>query len=142
MVLALSGGEVFWLFTGDIAQAQEKKVVEKLGQYAAFVEGKQKYLKAAHHGSKYSNSAQILQYFTGGTAVISCGRGNRYGHPHAEALFRMEEADISPVLTWESSAVARRQALPVECVLKRGGGVAVKIGRMGVFRFDGESSEM
>lgn len=108
MVLALSGEEVFWLFTGDIAQAQEKKVVEKLGQYAAFAEGKQKYLKAAHHGSKYSNSAQILQHFTGGTAVISCGRGNRYGHPHAEALFRMEEADIHPVLTWESGAVRWR----------------------------------
>ena len=28
------------------------------------------------------------------TAGVSCGRGNRYGHPHDEALRRLVAADV------------------------------------------------
>lgn len=108
MVLALCGKAAVWLFTGDIAQAQEKKVVEQLLGYGLLTTGGQRYLKAAHHGSKYSNGAQLLRCFSGGTAVISCGKGNRYGHPHEETLERMGAAEVNPVLTWESGAVRWR----------------------------------
>ena len=45
--------------------------------------------KAIHHGSRNSNSSEILALCNPKTIVISCGRNNRYGHPHAEALERM-----------------------------------------------------
>ncbi len=108
MVLALSGKDALWLFTGDISQAQEKKLVEELERYGLLENGRQKYLKAAHHGSKYSNNGQFLQCFSQGVAVISCGKGNRYKHPHKETLERMEMAGVTPVITWESGAVRSR----------------------------------
>ena len=45
--------------------------------------------KAIHHGSRNSNSLEILALCNPKTIVVSCGRNNRYGHPHAEALARM-----------------------------------------------------
>lgn len=108
MVLALSGRDALWLFTGDIAQAQEETVAEELRRYGLLGEGKPRYLKTAHHGSKYSSCEQLLQCFSGETAIISCGEGNRYGHPHQETLERMQAAGIKPILTWESGAVRSR----------------------------------
>lgn len=47
------------------------------------------YLKVAHHGSRYSSSAQFLQRVQPQVAVISYGKDNVYGHPHKEALDRL-----------------------------------------------------
>lgn len=109
MVLALCGEDAVWLFTGDISETEEKKVVKELERYEIFTEEKKRYLKTAHHGSRYSSCAEFLQCFSGGTAVISCGENNRYGHPHADTLARMEEAGVLPVITWQSGAVRIRE---------------------------------
>ncbi|HQD88265.1 MAG TPA: hypothetical protein PLZ87_06120, partial [Methanomassiliicoccaceae archaeon] len=47
-------------------------------------------LKVAHHGSRYSSSEQFLSATSPEIAVISAGAGNTYGHPHEEALERLE----------------------------------------------------
>ena len=58
-------------------------------------------LKAAHHGSSNGTSSGVLINVRPRTVIISCGAGNRYGHPHAivlkliaklgAALFRTDE---------------------------------------------------
>ncbi len=43
-------------------------------------------LKAAHHGSRNGISSEIFGAISPFSVIISCGAGNTYGHPHAEAL--------------------------------------------------------
>ena len=62
-------------------------------------------LKVAHHGSKYSSTKAFLQSLDPKLAVISCGANNRYGHPHAETLERLEEQGVQWVRTDEKGAV-------------------------------------
>ena len=49
-------------------------------------------LKVAHHGSGYSTSSEFLAAAGPAAAIISCGRNNSYGHPHAATLQRLEDA--------------------------------------------------
>ena len=43
-------------------------------------------LKAAHHGSYTGMNLTWLKATKPELAVISCGKGNKYGHPHSETL--------------------------------------------------------
>ena len=53
----------------------------------------QKYtvLKVPHHGSRFSSSEKLLSKVSPKYSVISCGEGNSYGHPHVEAIRRLEK---------------------------------------------------
>ena len=62
-------------------------------------------LKAAHHGSKNSTSSEFLERTAPKLAVISCGKKNRYGHPHAELLERLDSAGAKIARTDEVGAV-------------------------------------
>ena len=53
-------------------------------------------LKVAHHGSEDDGLAGELRELRPRVAVISCGRDNGYGHPHAETVAALEG---SPGLT-------------------------------------------
>lgn len=48
-------------------------------------------LKTAHHGSRYSTPADFLDTVRPLVSVISCGKDNRYGHPHDELLKRLAD---------------------------------------------------
>jgi len=81
VVARLDCGETELLFMGDA----EKRVEEILaGDISAEV------LKVGHHGSRSSCSAEFLARVQPELAIISVGEGNRYGHPHEEALARLE----------------------------------------------------
>lgn len=62
-------------------------------------------LKVAHHGSRYTTDNEFLELCKPKYAVISCGRKNRYGHPHAELLKRLSDANIETYITRDSGAV-------------------------------------
>ena len=51
-------------------------------------------LKVGHHGSYSSTSYAFLWNVMPQYAVISCGKGNSYGHPHDEPLSRLRDADV------------------------------------------------
>ena len=51
-------------------------------------------LKVGHHGSRTSTTEAFLGRVAPGWAVISCGRRNRYGHPHPEVLEELEAAHV------------------------------------------------
>lgn len=84
MVLSLEYGEFDMLFTGDVEGGGEEALTESGLLKDCDV------LKAAHHGSKNSSIEQFLEITRPEISLISAGRGNRYGHPHAETLERLE----------------------------------------------------
>ena len=61
--------------------------------------------KANHHGSKYSNGEGFLQEIKPEFVVISCGAGNRYGHPAPEAIHRMEAVGTEIFYTMEGGQI-------------------------------------
>ncbi len=62
-------------------------------------------LKVAHHGSGYSSSEAFLAWLNPDYAVISCGKKNRYGHPHPDTLERLSECESQILQTKESGAI-------------------------------------
>ncbi len=101
LVMLVSRGSFRGLFTGDIGAETEKRLAARYGSLLSDLD----YLKAAHHGSKNSNTEAFLKAASPYAAVISCGRGNRYGHPHAEALERFAAAGCTVFRTDRMGAV-------------------------------------
>jgi len=52
-------------------------------------------MMAGHHGSRYSSGGDLLAEVKPETAIISCARNNRYGHPHDETLYRLTDAGVA-----------------------------------------------
>lgn len=77
------------LFCGDISSEIEKKLILKYGGSL-----KSDLLKANHHGSKFSNSLEFLQIVSPETVVISVGKDNKFGHPHAQVLKNLFRAHV------------------------------------------------
>ena len=46
-------------------------------------------LKVSHHGSDSATSLEFLQRLNVKEGIISCGKGNDYGHPHSSVLTRL-----------------------------------------------------
>ena len=62
-------------------------------------------LKVAHHGSKNASAERFLDLAQPKLAVISAGKNNRYGHPHAELLNRLEQRGAQIFRTDQGGAV-------------------------------------
>lgn len=98
------------LFTGDLEGAGE----EALQNIISSASTRQSYhipehytvLKVAHHGSKNSTCEQLLDRLKPECALISCGRKNRYGHPHKELLERLASSGADIRRTDESGALS------------------------------------
>lgn len=88
-----------FLLTGDIGAEVEKYLLPKQRQ-------KVDILKVAHHGSKYSSTAEFLNLIQPRLAVISVGRSNRYGHPAPETLKRLRERGATIFRTDENGTVS------------------------------------
>ena len=84
-------------------QIEEKRSQNKMGVNHA--ETELTVLKVAHHGSKNSTSEEFLKAANPKLAIISCGEGNRYGHPHEETLERLEKADVPWFCTKDYGAI-------------------------------------
>lgn len=104
-VLKLEDGVFRMLLTGDLEGNGEKQLTETLNkeQGSHFL-----ILKAGHHGSKNSSSAEFLKTVSPRATLISAGKNNRYGHPHAETLERLREAGSKVWSTQECGAITLR----------------------------------
>lgn len=100
VVVRLNFGENSFLFTGDITENEEKDLISKIPDALAA-----DFLKVAHHGSKYATSAEFLDSVRPKEAIISVGKNNRYGHPTAEVLSRLEERGITILRTDQSGDI-------------------------------------
>lgn len=65
-------------------------------------------IKLPHHGSKNSLSERLYKECKFSSAVISCGKGNRYGHPHEETLEKLDKIGAQVFRTDESGAIEVR----------------------------------
>lgn len=86
VVVRVDFGATSFMFTGDAEDVSEREILDR---YPAS-ELKCTLYKAAHHGAAESNTAEFLKAVGPEIIAISCGEGNSYGHPHAEAMERFE----------------------------------------------------
>ena len=85
LVFTVQFGDIKALFTGDAERAIEAKLIKNKELIDADI------LKVAHHGSRYASSSAFLNAVSPSVSVIQCGEGNSYGHPHEEALERLNK---------------------------------------------------
>lgn len=80
IVSYLKFGQSDFLFTGDAEQEAEEKILKEDINIETDV------LKVGHHGSRTSSSVSFIERIKPKIAVISCGKNNKYKHPHVETL--------------------------------------------------------
>ena len=84
VVMAKIHGKKF-LFTGDAGVEVEKQMLADKINVDCDV------YKAAHHGSRGSNSKEFILAASPQYAVFSVGASNSYGHPHSEVIDILDE---------------------------------------------------
>jgi len=84
---------ISFLFSGDATEKTELKLVKNGSDIKSGV------LKIGHHGSKTSSSGTFLTKVSPFLAVISVGKGNKYGHPAKEVLQRLSNFGIKVLRT-------------------------------------------
>lgn len=105
LVFQMEYGGFSLLLTGDIGVGEERKLQAELSRQYAGQGRRLTVLKAAHHGSAGSSSAEFLGAVSPQLAVLSYGEGNSYGHPAPEAVGRLLEAGAELWETAESGAI-------------------------------------
>ena len=78
------------LFTGDAEKPTEQGIIQRYGADAL----KSQVLKSPHHGSNTASSQKFLKAVAPDIAVISCGVGNDYHHPHPSIRTRYKQDKI------------------------------------------------
>lgn len=86
VMIMLTYGEKKFLFTGDAEEEEERTVTADVDCDV---------LKIGHHGSSTSTGSAFLAAASPEYAVISCGAGNSYGHPHTETIDKLKKAGIN-----------------------------------------------
>ncbi len=87
-VSRVSFGETSVMFMGDASTAVEKDLLNTGKDFSADI------INIGHHGSKTASSQKWLEAVNPGFAVICCGAGNEYGHPHSVVTERLDNIGI------------------------------------------------
>lgn len=93
LVLSLDLKGTNFLFTGDTGISAEELILKTNEIIDCDV------LKVAHHGSDTSTSEKFLKKVSPQYSVISAGKYNSYGHPHADTLSRLENVGSTVLRT-------------------------------------------
>ena len=88
MVMKLQYKGFSMLFTGDIEEIAEKKILDTYKNHLDML--KATVLKVAHHGSKSSSTEEFLKAVNSKVAMISVGENNMFGHPSNAVLERLQ----------------------------------------------------
>ena len=99
VAILLEYGKNRFLFTGDAEEASETEMLSNGIELSADV------YKVAHHGSRSASTQEFLNAVQPKYAVISCGEGNSYGHPHAEVLNRLRSMGVEVFRTDEQGSI-------------------------------------
>jgi beta-lactamase superfamily II metal-dependent hydrolase len=102
LVLRLTYGRRSLILSGDMEKQIESRLV------AANAVEHTDVLKVAHHGSKTSTTEPFLEAVHPAFAVISAGFENLYGHPHADVIERLKQANIEIFRTDQMGAITVR----------------------------------
>lgn len=85
-----------FLFMGDAEKEEEDRIS---GDVSADV------IKIGHHGSSSSSGESFIRRVNPKYAVISCGKGNSYGHPHSETVALLNYLNINILRTDELGTI-------------------------------------
>lgn len=93
MVMKLRYGKFSMLFTGDIEDVAEKKILDFYEEKGEDIL-KSDVLKVAHHGSKTSTTQSFFEKVNPEICLIGVGKNNMFGHPTVEVLERISGTKI------------------------------------------------
>ncbi len=102
LVLRMALGSVSFLFMADTGRPTELALLRSDVRLGATV------LKAGHHGSAASTSAELLAAVRPRLVLVSAGEGNSYGFPSPAVLARCREAEAEVLRTDLDGAVELR----------------------------------
>ena len=90
IVFKLTWNKFSMLFTGDIEEKAERKILEMYKNKEEKL--KSNILKVAHHGSKSSTMQEFLEIVKPSLALIGVGENNNFGHPNDMVLNGLEQS--------------------------------------------------
>ena len=101
LVIGFKMGNKNFLITGDASKEVETNMMKEYKYIPCDI------LKVGHHGSKTSTSDAFVKWLTPEEGIISCGKNNKYGHPHKEVLtilksngVRIRRTDLEGTITY------------------------------------------
>lgn len=98
MVLLLQNQGWWMLLTGDAGHWMEQRLELPQGEGTPI-------LQVGHHGSKSATDINFLRKFRPVAALISCGRNNRFSHPHRSVIHALNEANCKAMLTHQRGSI-------------------------------------
>jgi competence protein ComEC len=99
VVLEIRLGAVSIVLPGDIGAEGERAIVDRIER------GRLVILKAPHHGSATSSTKPLLDTLRPAAVIFSCGRDNRFGHPHPAVVERYRAIGARMFSTADDGAV-------------------------------------
>ena len=99
VALLLKNGNNSFLFTGD-AEFEEERCILNTG-----LPIKCDVMHIAHHGSASATSDEFLVAAAPKSCVISCGKENKYGHPHSDVVNKIRNMGCSLYRTDEQGNI-------------------------------------
>jgi competence protein ComEC len=99
LVLRIEMGLASFLLASDIGAPRERELVASGTRLDSTV------LKVAHHGSRFSTSAEFIRAVGPRLAAISVGARNPFGHPDAGVVARLAEAGAATYRTDRDGAI-------------------------------------
>lgn len=82
MFVRIEDGKASAVFSGD-APVKAEELMEGVADWHSEI------MKAGHHGSRSATSEGWIENVHPEFAILSCGKNNRYGHPHKEVVDRL-----------------------------------------------------
>ena len=88
LVIGFNLGGKDYLITGDASKEVESNMMKEYHNIPCDI------LKVGHHGSKTSTSDTFIKWIKPEVGIISCGKNNKYGHPHQEVLNILKKNNV------------------------------------------------
>ena len=102
LVLLITYGDTRFLFTGDIGENAQRRIVSKY-ENESNKPFKIDLIKMPHHGSKVTY--RFIDVLMPDYAVISASASNLYGHPYTETLDMLDQAEVKLYRTDQSGDI-------------------------------------
>ena len=91
-----------FLIMGDAPIEVERNIIKEYPDLDCDI------LKAGHHGSKTSTCDEFIKHVTPETAIISCGKNNKYGHPNDSVIKILQQNHVKILRTDEIGTITYR----------------------------------
>ena len=102
LVMQVRAGDLRVLMTGDVEVRGERKLLRRW----SCTELESEVLKVAHHGGGSSTRQGLIACVSPLRALVSTGAGNRFGHPAADVLSRLQRAGVEVLRTDRDGSIA------------------------------------